>query len=162
MEEVLEALPPSWIERDGAGRITGFCGLGLAATRHRLTAGGGTLFAWCAFDCLFLPEILGQELGVASTCPATGTEVALAVSPEGIARARPEGTVMSFVTPDIGARRRDLRQVFCRHINFFASAEAAASRQGGDNSLVLDLTDAHALARRRNHAVFAEVNLAAR
>lgn len=156
VEEVLGALPPSWIER-GGGAISGFCGLGLAATRHRLTAGGATLYAWCAFDCLFLPEILDRELGVESKCPETGTEVTLAVSPEGIARARPEGAVMSFVTPDIGARRRDLRRVFCRHINFFASDQAAASRQGGGNSLVLDLAEAHALGRRRNAAVFGAV-----
>lgn len=158
MENVLAALPPSWIERDGAGRIAGFCGLGLTETRHRLAAGRHTLFAWCAFDCLFLPELLGHELQVASRCPATGTEVALAVAPQGVTEASPEGTVMSFVTPGIGERRHDLRQVFCRHINFFASDEAAAAwRRDEPETLVLSLDDAHALGRRRNAAALAGV-----
>ncbi len=159
--EILALLPLSWIECDGEGLITGVCGLGLTETRHRLAAGRRTLFAWCAFDCLFLPEILDQELTVSSSCPVTGAEVALAVAPEGVIEARPHGTVMSFVTPGIGERRHDLRQVFCRHINFFASDEAAEKRQGGDNSLILDLVAAHALARRRNRAVFSEVIVAA-
>ena len=159
--EILALLPSSWIERDGEGLIAGVCGLGLAATRHRLTAGGRTLFAWCAFDCLFLPELLDQELGVASTCPVTGAEIALTVTPKGVVEAQPQSTVMSFVTPGIAARRRELRQVFCRHINFFASDEAAATRDGGDGSLILDLAAAHALARRRNRAVFSEVMVAA-
>ena len=89
--------------------------------------------------------------------------MALSVAPEGVAWARPEGMVMSFVTPGIGARRRDLRQVFCRHINFFASDEAAGAWRGDTpEALILSLDEAHALARRRNQAVFGEVTLAAR
>ena len=33
---------------DDRGRVMGFCGLGLQATRHRIGLGDRTLYAWCA------------------------------------------------------------------------------------------------------------------
>ena len=57
----VEALLGSWpgVFRDDAGRIVGFWRL--SATElgpHRLRVDGVELSAWCAWDTLFLPELL--------------------------------------------------------------------------------------------------------
>ena len=47
----------SAMEYDEAGRVVGFGGLTLKPTGHRFQLGDRTLYTWCAFDTLFLPEV---------------------------------------------------------------------------------------------------------
>ncbi len=93
--EVLAAIPASNFLYDSGGQIVGFRGLGQVPTRHHLGFAGKRLFAWCAFDCLFLAALLGGALEVASACPASGAEIRLTVTPKGVAAAGPEATVLS-------------------------------------------------------------------
>ena len=65
-------LPAAWFETDDDGCLVGFGGLSQIPTRHRLHLGARTLYAWCAFDCLFLPGLLGRPCGpawVPAPCP---------------------------------------------------------------------------------------------
>jgi len=153
--DAVAGLPPAWLEAGDDDNLIGFGGLTQAETRHRLDIDGRTLHAWCAFDCLFLPALLGRTIAVASTCPSTGTPITLTVSPDAIEACAPANTVVSFVLPDEASRRQSLRQVFCAHINFFACTEAAdhwlATAEGGR---ILDLETAFDLARQRNAAAF--------
>ncbi len=157
VRQVIAGLPASWTETGTEGRITGFGGLGLNPTPHRVMAGGRTLYAWCAFDSLFLAGLLGRTIDVESPCLAGGDAIRLSVSPRRVEHVRPEAAVMSFVTPDAAARRADLRRVFCGRVHFFASGEAA-SPWLSDNAdgVVVSLEEAHALGRRRNAALFAD------
>jgi hypothetical protein len=65
----------SWpnVHRDGRGAVVAFSGLTLRPTEHRFRTGGRELFAWCAWDTLFLPALLEQPADVRSTCPLTAT-----------------------------------------------------------------------------------------
>ena len=90
---------PSLIQWDDNRRVVGFAGLTLEPTRHRLITDGVTLFAWCAWDTLFIPKILGVTANVESTCPETGRAISLTVSASGIAHAEPSGVVMSLPPP---------------------------------------------------------------
>jgi hypothetical protein len=86
-------LPPAWVKEvldswfgvfyDAAGEIVGYLGSGLRETRHRLRTNGQTLYAWCAWDTLFLPQIIGAVAEVESTCPVSGDTIRLTVSPAG-------------------------------------------------------------------------------
>jgi alkylmercury lyase len=148
-------LPPAWLETCEDGYIVGFGGLTQNATRHCIDIDGRALFAWCAFDCLFLPGLLGRTVAGQSTCPTTDAPIRLTVSPDGIESHDPATTVMSFVIPDETARRENLRQVFCAHINFFADRGAADNwLAAAGEGWVLDLETAFTLARRRNEAAF--------
>lgn len=82
---------------DDGGAVEGFWGLALSATPHRLQVNGKTLHAWCAWDTLFLPALIGATVGVESSCASTDMPIALTVAPEGVTRVVPEGTVLSFV-----------------------------------------------------------------
>src|SRR5215467_12234951 len=65
----------SWpaVFTDGQGRVTGFWGLAISelSPAHRYESGGQVLYAWCAWDTLFLPGRLGQAARVTSACPVT-------------------------------------------------------------------------------------------
>jgi alkylmercury lyase len=161
--EILGAIPPSNFQRDEAGRILGFRGLGQVPSRHRLrlvdpALARAALYAWCALDCLFLPVLLGGAIGVASRCPVTDTAIRLTVTPTGVQDVRPETTVMSFVTPEAARLRADLRGSFCCHVNFFASGQAAeAWRADNQGAAILSLDQGFDLGRIRNEAGFGEV-----
>lgn len=155
---VLDGFPASNVEYDDAGAIVAFRGLSQRPTRHALTVDGRALFGWCAFDTLFLPEILGRPVAVTSTCPETGSDIRLAVTTAGIDVASSEGAVMSFIMPEDPDYRADIRSTFCRHVNFFA-ARSAAERWRAENpdTVILTLGEAHALGRIRNRRAFGEV-----
>jgi alkylmercury lyase len=106
------------------GRVTGFWGLSLASTRHRLRVHGRDLFTWCAWDTLFLPAVLGTRIEVASTCRATGEPVRLAVRPDAVEWSEPRELAVSFAVPDSEAVRADVISSFCHHVHFFASKKA--------------------------------------
>jgi alkylmercury lyase len=73
-------MPPDVVKRalaewggfftDEQGHVIGFLGLSIRPMPHRLTVTGRTLYAWCAFDTLFLPELLGAAAEVESRCPS--------------------------------------------------------------------------------------------
>jgi alkylmercury lyase len=87
---------------DRRGRVTGFWGLAIGelSPAHRFETGGRVLYAWCAWDTLFLPARLGQYARVTSACPATGELIELTVGPDGITGTSHPGAVVSFLLPD--------------------------------------------------------------
>ncbi|MHA1151992.1 MAG: organomercurial lyase [Alphaproteobacteria bacterium] len=156
--EILAAIPASNFLYDSGGQIVGFRGLGQVPTRHHLGFAGKRLFAWCAFDCLFLASLLGGTIEVASACPTSGAEIRLTVTPEGVTSAGPESTVLSFVTPAPLGMRAELREVFCAKVHFFAGPEPAeAWRANHPDASILTLDQGFELARLRNAAGFGAV-----
>jgi alkylmercury lyase len=109
---------------DGEQRVIGYWGLSLSSTRHRLRISGRELFAWCAWDTLFLPAVLGTRIEVTSTCRGTGEAVHLSVSPTAVESAEPPGLAVSFVVPSGEAVRADVVTSFCHHVHFFTSENA--------------------------------------
>lgn len=79
--------------------IIGFWGLALTETSHRLTVDGVQLYAWCAWDTLFLPAILDADAVIHSVDPNTGEPVTLTVTPDAVREHSPDGIVMSFLAP---------------------------------------------------------------
>src|SRR5438105_3553591 len=81
-------------------RITGYWGLALSPTAHRFLIRGRLLYTWCAWDSLFIPELLGESARVESSCPQTKSRIHLTVTPRGVIDLDPAGAVVSLVTPD--------------------------------------------------------------
>lgn len=107
---------------DDQGRLVGF-GLTLRPTPHRFTFAGRTVYAFCASDALEFPVILGRSGVVESTCPATGQQVRVGVTPERVTWVEPASAVVSLVRPD---QVDDVRAEVCALGSFFASNEAGA------------------------------------
>ncbi len=144
----------SWpgVFRDDNGDVVGFWGLTIAKLipTHAMEVGGKDLFAWCAWDTLFLPGILGAEARVASSCPVTAEMISLVVDSGGVQQTSHAGAVVSFLVPDRGLGT-DVIRGFCQFVHFFASREAGdiwtAEHPG---TFLLSLEDAFELGRLVN------------
>jgi alkylmercury lyase len=141
---------------DSQGRVTGFWGLAIGelSPAHRFESGGRILYAWCAWDTLFLPGRLGQDARVTSTCPTTGEMIELTVGPDGITGTSHPGAVVSFLRPD-GPFDSGVVQSFCHFVHFFASRQAGERWVvGHPGTFLLTLGEAAELAARVNQRMF--------
>ncbi len=153
----LADVPPSNYQYDDAGNIIGFLGLTQTPTRHRFAVAGRRLYTWCAFDVLFLPELLAASAAVASICPVSKAEIRLTVTPEGVDDIEPSDTVMSFVMPGAAQCHEDVRGAFCNFVNFLASREAGAAwRSRNPGAEIISLEEAYALGRIHNETGFGD------
>ena len=148
VEAVLAEGTLSAAENDKAGRIVSFGGLSLRPTAHRFQVGDQALFTWCAFDTLFLPQVLGKRAKVESTCPVSGQQIRFAVTSEGVEQCTPEAPFVSLLAPGARRLKDDLRGSFCGHVHFFSSGKAASdwiSNRTGP--VILPLAEALEVAR---------------
>jgi len=134
-----------------AGSIIGYWGLSLSKTKHRFEVDGHGLFTWCAWDALFIPEIIGKPAMVTSVCPVTGCPVQLTVSPDAIESAKPADAVISFIKPEAAKIQESIVTNFCHYVHFFSS-ENAGQHWVSDNpgTFLLSLDEAFALGHRKN------------
>lgn len=137
------------------GSVVGFWGLAIPEMSHRFEVDGKTLFTWCAYDALFLPELIGKSARVASRDPVTGEEITLTVHLDRIENPNSEETVMSFLDPDTTTFDENVILNFCNYVHFFSSIESG-SKWIADNpgTFLLSLDDSFQLARRANRAKF--------
>ena len=143
---------------DDRGRVLGFGGLAVAPMHHRFNVGGRALWTWCAWDSLFIPQLLGADARVESPDPETGEVVRVDVAPAGITSVLPTTTVMSFLAPDASAFQKSATSVmktFCHFVFFFASratGELWIAKHPG--AFLYSLEEAAVLARRFNSKNF--------
>ncbi|MGH8946219.1 MAG: organomercurial lyase [Acidimicrobiia bacterium] len=124
VEERLRSWPlVLWDDQD---RVVGFFGLQVhhIEPTHSIEVEGRTVYGWCAWDTLFITEILGNETHVESTDPHSGASIRLTVTPEGVTEVQPPEAVVSLLLPD-GGLGADAIQRFCHRIYFFASPQSA-------------------------------------
>jgi alkylmercury lyase len=139
---------------DDDDRVTGFCGLALAEMPHRIRHAGTGLYAWCAFDPLFLARVIG-DLDVATADPVTGETITYHIGEEGaITGASHPDAVLSFLRPD-QPWGDDVMTTFCHYVLHFTSP-ATAQRWTADHpgTFVISLGDAAELARRHSARAF--------
>lgn len=140
---------------DCENRVIAFWGLALPPMKHRLEVDGVNLHAWCAWDTLFLPELLGKTMRVESACATSGESVHLTVSPAGVESADPTTLFISFICPDASGFRTDIVRNFCHFVHFFRSrADGEAWVAQNPGTFLLTLDEAVELARRKNQAQF--------
>jgi len=109
-------------------KIIGFWGLTPRPfSKHLLKSRGRTLYGWCAWDTLFIPELIGSTGEVESTDPETGQVVRMTVSPDGVNAVVPEGAVMSILEPT-EAMRADVVASFCHYV--FSSPPGKLEKNG--------------------------------
>jgi len=107
---------------DQQHNVIGYWGLSpIYETTHHLITDGRTLYAWCAWDTLFLPALLGRSADIESVSPRTLTPVRLTVTPHGVRNVEPDGVVMSFVMPDRDKVQENVLTSFCHFLHFFPS-----------------------------------------
>ncbi len=154
VEERIDAWPA--VVRDDSHAIVGFWGLTTKpVSSHQVAFDGlGTAWAWCALDTLFIPQLLGVVARVDSSCPTTGEDMRLTVSPGGPRDLEPSSAVMSMLTPDTPFDD-DVRQTVCHYIHLFVSPGAAQEWTDlNPGTFSLPVEDAFEIAVRFNAGVF--------
>ena len=153
---ILERWPGAFY--DSQRRVVGYWGLSISvahASPHQLTVGGRKLSAWCAWDTLFLPQILGQSAEIESTSPRSRSVVRLIVSPDRVEFVDPITTHVSFLLPDAKGAHEDVVTAFCRFVHFFPSRQAAESWATDHAEIfVLSVHEAYTVARLKNKAQY--------
>ena len=147
-----------FIQYDDNRAVVGFGGLTILPTRHRLQVKEHSLYAWCALDALFIPEILGDSALVESSCAETGDTVRVTISSDGDTTAEPAETVVSFPLIDIAKMRDEIRANICDRVFFFRSLDAATAwTQRHEGTFILTLAQAVEVGRRKNAAQYGDM-----
>src|SRR5262245_48307540 len=120
IDDALERWPG--VFRADDGRVISFWGLAIPEMPHRFRVDGRQLFTWCAWDALFIPELIGRTAEVESRPPLNGETVRLVVDPDRVRDVDPDTAVVSMLAP---AETFDYRVVesFCHFVHFFPSFE---------------------------------------
>lgn len=151
----------SWpgVYRGEEGRVVGFWGLAISPLdpEYRVEVDGKTVYAWCAWDTLFIPPILGKTARVRATCPVTGQPVSLVVDPAGVRGVTPAGAVVSIVIPE-GPFGYDVIESFCHRVLFFASEDAGSTWVSEhEGTTLLSVEEAFELGRRHIRRIAPDV-----
>jgi alkylmercury lyase len=153
VSNILNEWPGVYYNNDN--HIIGYWGLAIEQMGHRFEVDGKELYTWCAWDTLFIPEIIGKTARVESTCPVTKEKICLTISPDGIKSAKPTGVHVSFVTPDAGKFRKNIINSFCHSVHFFSSMEAASNWIfEHEGAIILTLDQAFEIGRKKNRAQY--------
>jgi alkylmercury lyase len=138
------------VHTDSHGRVVAFQGLSIVRSRHQLRIDGRTVYAWCAWDTLFLPELIGRPAEVESDCPETGERVTLTVGSNGPENVAPSGAVLSFRLPDAPFGEGTIES-FCNFIHFISSREAAERWAAAHaDTFVISIEDGFEIGRLTN------------
>lgn len=138
---------------DEEKRVIGFWGIAVSKMDHVLQVNNKTVYAWCAWDTLFIPELLNATVNVISHCPTTGNEINLSVHPDGVESTKSDEIVVSFLIPDEAALKEDVTASFCHYVHFFSSL-AAGEQWTADHpdTFLLSLEDAFLVGKNVNAA----------
>jgi len=141
--------------------VIGFGGLTSRHSRHSLVFNDRRLYTWCAWDAMFIPELLGVTAMIESVCPETGNPVRLRVDSNGIERMSDREPVLSFTVPDHANQVTSTDQTilsFCSYVNLFDSRQAGttwiSTRPG---TFLLSVADGFTLAKHYNSARYGAI-----
>jgi len=162
-DETVNRILDGWpgVFSDNERRIVGYWGLSIPAayeSSHTLKINGRTLSAWCAWDTLFLPQLVGHTADIESASPGDAGIVRLTITPQQVERVEPVGSQMSVLVPDAQEMQKNVVTSFCHFVHFFPSPQAAQSwtaKHAG--TFLLSIHEAHVLARLKNEAQYREV-----
>jgi len=159
-EAWLEEMPG--VFRDADGRVVGFWGLAIGEMPHRFEVDGVELYAWCAWDTLFMPALTGKPARVRSACRQTAEAITFTVDAAGVSELSHPGAVVSMLAPEDGIGA-DVLTAFCHHVHFFVSegaGERGLAEREDDDAFLLTVTEAHRLGRLWNEHRFGEAVVA--
>lgn len=134
------------IEVDQHDQLVGAAGLSLNETGHQVIVDGRTMYAWCAWDALFIPAYLDTPATVRSTDPSTSEPITLEVAPSAVITTEPEATVLTILVPNLDSPeglQTGPGTARCSAMHFF-TGESNATKWVGDRTdlVILDPTRA--------------------
>jgi alkylmercury lyase len=141
---------------DNNNNVVGFWGLTINDTPHQLEVNNKTVFTWCAFDTLFIPQLLNETVQVTSTCPVNNEKIHLTVTPEKIIFTDKNEIVVSFLMPDEKELLENITTSFCHYVYFFNHlSDGEQWCKEHPDTFLLPLEDAFEVGKRFNASRYA-------
>jgi len=122
IDQTLQSWPGVFF--DDSHNIVGFWGITIQEMPHQIDVNDVTVYTWCAWDTLFIPELLDTTAEITSHCAQSGDEIVLTISPHGIETAQPSQIMISFLLPEEDELKNNITTSFCHYVFFFRSREA--------------------------------------
>ena len=133
------------VEVDSLGRLVGGV-LSLNPTDHRISMDDKQLYAWCAYDAIYTPSVVGKTAQIESQDPVTGATLKMTITPAEVEDVRPSGAVVSIVGVETDMKGGP-NSPRCSQMLFFGSRESANQwLQGRTEVSILTVKEAFELA----------------
>lgn len=156
VDEIIKSWPGEYYNDEN--KIVGFWGLALSEMPHRFNVDGIQMYTWCAWDSLFIPELIRKTAHVESPDPITKEIIKFTVSPDGITDLSPSEAVMSYVKPEYTVIDENVINNFCHYVLFFASQKTGEEwTSTRDNTDLMSMDDAFELGKRKNRFQYPSV-----
>lgn len=134
-------------EIDSQGDLVGGI-LSLIPTDHRISMDGKQLYAWCAYDAIYAPGVVGKTAHITSRDPVTGDPISMTITPAGVEDVQPEGSVVSVVGAETDMRGGP-ESPRCSQMLFFGSRDSAHQwLQGRADVSILTVEEVFEIARQ--------------
>lgn len=144
------------IFKNDNGSIIGFWGLTGQEMQHRFIVDGRTRYTWCAWDALFIPELIDKAAQAQSTTAIKSRPVDLWVTPDQVQRndQAKEQLFVSFNLPDEERWEESVLTTFCHHVHFLFSDETEEWLSANPDGKVLPLDKAFEAGHIKNARQF--------
>jgi len=125
------------LQLDDSGNMVGTA-ISLVPSSHKFQIDGKKLYAWCAYDAIYAPGVIGKNAIIDSVDPISNELIRIKVSPEGVTESEPKEIFATVVGMEADARG-GAESPRCNQMQFFVSEENA-SRWATDHSGVSIMT----------------------
>ena len=152
-EETIRDILKEWpgVYYNDNQEIIGYWGLAIQEMPHKIELSDTTLYGWCAWDTLFIPELLRKDATIRSTDHFTKEEVVIEIDRNGNLVSGSDDIYVSMIAVDEEDILDDVVTTFCHFIYFFnnkSSGEAWVSKQEG--TFLISLQEAIELSQAKN------------
>ena len=107
------------VEFNRDGDIKAYRGLTMDSSIHQISIDDYKVFAWCAFDTLFLFQLIkSKSKQIESICPSCKKTITLTEF-----NFKTTHALMSFKMPGKTCYENDLKKSFCCHVNFYCDSD---------------------------------------
>lgn len=149
----------NYLEYDHNQAIVAYRGITLTPTPYRIEIDFLTektiVFSWCAFDALFLADLLQQNLTIFAECPSCHQAIKLTFVNNKNHNSAKYHHYMSFILPSRDNYNQDLVNSFCGYIHFYCDEICVANAPNKLTDIqFFSISDAMKVAKQRNKVYF--------
>ena len=101
------------------GSIVGYWGLAIGEMPHQIQFEDRKLYGWCAWDTLFIPQILGEAATIFSRDQESKEQIVIRLDQNGDLIEAESEIMVSMLIPDEERMMEDLVSSFCHYIHFY-------------------------------------------
>ena len=146
-----------YVEYNTVNEVSAYRGVTLNETKHSVFHNNFRAYTWCAFDTLFLADLLNKPASISSTCPTCNKAIACEINNRDLVGSDDRDTVMSFIIPNKVEYFEDLQKSFCCKVHFFCNEQCGREWKNRTSEIdFFDLAESLVIAQERNRLFLEE------